>query len=409
MRTLSRALAIIVLSLLFVSCSRQDEITTPVASVQKDGKIQAAPAGFSKVPDEYIIVFKDSKVAKNDVDGKAKGLANKHGLKIGYVYETALRGFSAFVPPGILKKLEEEDMIERIEEDFTITVAPVTEYGRTGGGATAVARVTPEQTPWGISAVAAGATISITTNTGKAWIIDSGIDPNHPDLNVDKVNSRNFVIGGGQSSSTWQDKNGHGTHVAGTVAAKRDGFDVVGVAPGATVVAVRCLDSRGSGQYSWIIAGVNYVAATANGATDVCNMSLGGGLSTALNDAVTKAATGTSTKPGVKFAIAAGNSNADCKDYSPASVNVTNVWTVSAHNINNVMASFSNYGFPVDCSAPGVGVTSTKMGGGLTTMDGTSMASPHVAGILLLGTLGSRGTVTGDKDVWPDPLAKVGP
>lgn len=406
MRSHSRALALVVLSLLFVSCSRQDDITTPMSYVQKDGKILAAPAGFDKVPGEYIIVFKDSKVAKADVDGKAKGLANKHGLRIGHVYETALRGFSAFVPPGILKKLEEDDAIERIEEDFTISVGPVQEYAKNTGGGGAYARVTPEQTPWGISTVTQGALISVTTNTGRAWIIDSGIDPNHPDLVVDKVRSRNFVQGGGQTASTWQDKNGHGTHVAGTVAAKRDGFDVVGVAPGATVVAVRCLDSRGSGQYSWIIAGVNYVATNANGATDVCNMSLGGGVSTALDDAV-KAAS--STKNTVRFALAAGNSNADCTNSSPARANGTGIFTISAHNINNVMASWSNFGAPVDYSAPGVGVVSTRIGGGITTMDGTSMASPHVAGILLVGPIGTRGTVTADKDAWPDPLAKVGP
>lgn len=404
MRSLSRALALVVLSVLFVSCSRQDDITTPLSSVQEDGKILAAPAGYDKVPDEYIIVFKDSKVAKNDVEGKAKGLANKHGLRIGHVYETALRGFSAFVPPGILKKLQEEDVIEHIEEDFTITVAPVAEYGKIGGGTTAVARITPERTPWGIASVTQGAIISIGSSTGSAWIIDSGIDPNHPDLNVDKLRSRNFVLGGNQTAASWQDKNGHGTHVAGTIAAKRDGYDVVGVAPGAQVVAVRCLDSRGSGQWSWVVAGVNYYASAATPATDVANMSLGGPSSTALNSAISTAAGN-----GYRFVVAAGNSSADCSNTSPAGVNVANVYTISAHNANNVFASFSNWGVPVDFCAPGVGIESTKMGGGLTTMDGTSMASPHVAGILLLGPIGSRGNVTGDPDGNPDPLAKVGP
>ncbi|MBU3679433.1 MAG: S8 family peptidase [Candidatus Kapabacteria bacterium] len=406
MRNVFRALTLVTTSLVFVSCSMQQDVTNPNADVPNDGKFLAAPQGYAKVPDEYIIVFKDSKVAKSDVEGKAKGLANKHGLKLGYTYETAIRGFSAFVPPGILKKLEDEDVIERIEEDYTISVGPVQEYGKNTGGTTPYARVTPEQLPWGVSAVWSTKYTSTTrpsTPAGKAWIIDTGIDPNHPDLNVDKTGlNKNFVIGGGQSASTWQDKNGHGTHVAGTIAAKADGFDVIGVAPGATVVAVRCLDSRGSGQYSWIIKGIDYVAGAANPTTDVCNMSLGGPTSTTLNTALTNAA-----NKGIKFALAAGNEQSDCTNTSPAGVNGATIWTISAHTNTNTLAYFSNFGAPVDFSAPGVDVVSTRMGGGLTTMSGTSMASPHVAGILLLGPIASRGTLIGDKDAWPDPLARV--
>jgi subtilisin family serine protease len=404
MSIVTRVLFTVMCSLLVLSCSKQFDVTTPLSSIGEDEKILGAPPGFAKVPDQYVIVFNNSKVASTAVDGEAKGLAKKHGLALGYVYETAIRGFSATVSPGVLKRLAQEDIIERIEEDYTITVTPVTESVVSKSGTIAAyTRTAPQQVPWGIGKTGFG---TVTSATGRAWIIDTGIDPNHPDLNVDQGVCINYVTGARQKSSTWKDQNGHGTHVAGTIAARNDGYDVVGVAPGARVVAVRCLDARGSGQYSWIIAGVNYIAA--KGAVgDVCNMSLGGPLYAALNDAVKGAAA-----KKIKFAIAAGNESKDCTQTSPASTDDPYVWTVSAHNSVDAWASFSNYGIPVDVCAPGVNITSTKMGGGLTTMSGTSMATPHVAGILLLGPLGVRGTVTGDPDFQftgkSDPLAKLG-
>jgi subtilisin family serine protease len=154
-----------------------------------------------------------------------------------------------------------------------------------------------------------------------------------------------------------------------------------------TLVAVRVLDNSGSGTTSGVIGGIEYVA----------NMSLGGGFSQALNDAVTAAA------GGVLFALAAGNESTDASTRSPASAEHPNIYTVSAIGQDDCLASFSNFGSPVDVAAPGVGVLSTKMGGGTTTFNGTNMAAPHVAGLLLLGTLGSNGTACGD----PDGLQKA--
>jgi len=373
---------------LVAGCST--DVTVPTETSTNDqGKILAAPPGFKKVPDQYVIVFNAAKVADDEVPGEVRRLQKAHGLAIGHIYDAAILGFSATVPAGILKKLQQDDAIERIEEDYEITVGPVEEFAKKPGGGGGAVRVA-QTTPWGVQAT------GYRDGTGKrAWIIDSGIDPNHPDLNVSTTLSINFVTGSREKSTTWQDKNGHGTHVAGTIAAKNDGFDVIGVAPGATVIAVRCLDSRGSGQYSWIIAGVNHVAAKA-GVGDVCNMSLGGPAYGALDDAIRTAA----NTYGVKFAIAAGNSYVDCSSTSPARAGLyqPSIWTVSAHNNQGVFATFSNYGAPVDVCAPGVSVTSTKMGGGLTIMSGTSMAAPHVAGILLVGTVGSAGLVVGDPD-----------
>ena len=228
--------------------------------------------------------------------------------------------------------------------------------------------------PWGIdkidadlSSTAAGNSSGAVTNVN-AYIIDTGI-ANHSDLN--KVGHVNFA--GGQNT----DCHGHGTHVAGTVAAIDNTSDVVGVAPGAPLTGVKVLNCAGSGTTSGVIKGVDWVTANAVKPA-VANMSLGGGASTALDSAVT-----TSASSGVFYAIAAGNSGADACSSSPARAGAgTNngILTVAATDMSDNEASWSNYGSCVDIWAPGVNILSTKKGGGTTTMSGTSMASPHGAG-----------------------------
>ncbi|GAB3884980.1 S8 family peptidase [Spirosoma agri] len=231
-----------------------------------------------------------------------------------------------------------------------------------------------------------------------AWIIDTGIDLDHPDLNVDTNRSRSFVSG--QTSAN--DENGHGTHVAGVVGAKNNNVGVTGVASGARLVALRVLDEDGEGRLSGIIQAVNYVA-TNGKSGDVVNMSLGGdGISNALESAILKAA-----NAGILFAIAAGNDSKNSDNYSPARVNHANVFTVSAMNQSNQFASFSNFGSSVDVCAYGVRITSTYKDGKYATLSGTSMAAPHVAGLLYIrgSKLPTHGTVTGDTDGKPDPMA----
>jgi subtilisin family serine protease len=226
----------------------------------------------------------------------------------------------------------------------------------------------------------------------------------HPDLNVDVDRSAVF-LSKGPGSGTPDDGNGHGSHVAGTIGALDNDIDVVGVAAGASVVAVKVLDDRGSGSYSGVIDGVDYVAA--NGSSgDVANMSLGGPTSDALDSAVRNAA-----DQGIYFSLAAGNSSEDANNSSPARVEYTNVWTVSASDDTDTFASFSNFSGPTDppieFAAPGVSVLSTWKDGGTNTISGTSMAAPHVAGVLLLtgGSPTSDGTVSNDPDGDPDPIA----
>ncbi|MCK5171593.1 MAG: S8 family serine peptidase, partial [Bacteroidales bacterium] len=248
--------------------------------------------------------------------------------------------------------------------------------------------------PYGIARVGYG------NGEGKvAWILDTGIDFDHEDLNVDIARSKTFV-----RSKSADDDNGHGTHCAGTVAAIDNEVGVVGVAAGATVVAVKVLDRKGGGAYSGIIAGIDYVASAAS-AGDAANMSLGGGVYQAIDDAVYAA-----SQKGINFALAAGNEQSDANTSSPARVNGPNIFTISAMDVNDDWAYFSNYGNPpVDYCEPGYSIYSTKKGGGYTTMSGTSMAAPHMCGILLMtnGNPRTDGTVNGDPDGKADPIGTI--
>jgi subtilisin family serine protease len=376
---------------LLIGCS---EPYTQQESAPVPSNVRSARQGVAPIAGQYVVVLKEDAALRGlgaQMKGKALGLLKKNGAdeaSLGFVYASAIQGFSAKLNPAQLRALAEDDAIAYIEEDFEVTLV---QKGKPGGGGGSQPAQT---TPWGISKVGGAG-----DGTGKtAWIIDTGIDLDHPDLNVDAA--RGFTAFTSGKDNTPDDGNGHGTHVAGTVAALNNTIGVIGVAAGARVVPVKVLSSSGSGSNSGVIAGVDYVKANAS-IGDVANMSLGGGVSTALDNAVISAATA-----GIKFAIAAGNSSADANTSSPARANHPNIYTVSAHNSSDVFASFSNYGNPpIEFCAPGVSIASTWKSGGYNTISGTSMAAPHVCGILLLGSVKSRGQVSGDKDTTPDQLA----
>lgn len=213
-------------------------------------------------------------------------------------YGHALKGFTAKLSEAQLEALKSDPRVKSIKHDQTLSITPY--KGKPGGGGGG--NTDPQEVPYGTIRVNGGTT----TSSHTAWVIDSGIDLDHPDLNVDVDRSVSFLTGSPSNLSP-DDQNGHGTHVAGTIAAIDNTIGTVGVAPGTTVVAVRVLDRRGSGSNSGVIAGVDYVAANGSNG-DVANMSLGGGVSTALDNAVISAA-GT----GVKFVLAAGNKFHKCK------------------------------------------------------------------------------------------------
>jgi subtilisin family serine protease len=224
-----------------------------------------------------------------------------------------------------------------------------------------------------------------------AWIIDSGIDLDHPDLNVDASRGFSSINRGGMD-----DQNGHGTHVAGTIGALDNSMGALGVAPNTTVVPVRVLDRRGSGSTSGVIAGIDHVAANAS-AGDCANMSLGGGVSQTLDDAVVAA----SNASGAFLVLAAGHDGDNANNHSPARANGSKVWTISATDSNDNMPSWSNYGNPpVDYAAPGVGIFSLWKSGRTNTISGTSMASPHACAVIMMtnGHPSSSRTANNDPD-----------
>lgn len=337
--------------------------------------------GADALPGSYIVVL--------EADANPRSVAAILGVDPNRVYESTIAGFAAELNDGKLNALRRNPAVAYIEMDRVVTLAPP--CGTPNGGPCPPDDDDDDDdqgsqvTPWGVERVGG----PIAGASGTAWVIDTGIDLDHPDLNVDVSRSVNYVSRGKNSAD---DGNGHGTHVAGTIAALDNGRDVVGVAPGAPVVAVRVLDNRGSGSYADIIAGVDYVGG-AGSSGDVANMSLGGPGSTALDDAV-QAAAGQ-----IRFVLAAGNNGADADDYSPARVNGSGIYTISATGDNDCLTSWSNWGNPpVDYAEPGAGILSTRSGGGTTTMSGTSMAAPHAAGLLLVGGIRSGGTACGDPD-----------
>lgn len=301
------------------------------------------------------------------------------------VYAATIKGFAVDLTDEEVAFLSNLPIVESIEADKIVSL---------GVPQTQVVAQAAQETPWGIDRV--GGFVNY-TGTAKAWIIDTGIDMTHPDLNVDQTNGKNFVNTGRKPN----DDNGHGSHVAGTIAAKNNTIGVVGVAAGAKVVPVKVLNFLGFGSNSGVVKGIDYVGSKAK-AGDVANMSLGGGISTATDNAVIKAA-----NKGIRFCLAAGNDGANANNSSPARVNGPNIYTISAIDNTDTFASFSNFGNPpVDYAAPGVNVKSTYSNGGYATLSGTSMATPHAAGVLLVtgNAPQTSGFAIGDPDGTPDPI-----
>ncbi|MCC9167666.1 S8 family serine peptidase [Pontibacter harenae] len=379
----------------FTACDQES-----VEALEPTEELQITEINGAVIPGKYIVVFKkDDNLRLNSnityqervdmVRALSESVLEAHGVasaNIEQTYGQAITGMAVTMSETEAELVRADPRVSYVEPDRMMVLA---RPGSGGGGSTA------QEVPYGI------ARVGYASGVGKtAWVIDTGVDLNHPDLIVDGGRSRTF-ISSGKDARDADDGNGHGTHVAGTIAARNNSTGVLGVAYDATVVAVKVLDSRGSGAYSTVIAGVDYVAANGKSG-DVANMSLGGPISQALDDAVLAAA-----GKGIKFALAAGNDGADANYSSPARVNHANVYTVSAMDANDRFASFSNYGNPpVDYCAPGVSIKSTWKDGAYNTISGTSMAAPHVAGLLLL-SISTDGTVSGDPDGNPDPIAHL--
>lgn len=394
LKTTYSSLAIAFSFATLVSCSKDN-----ATSENFSPEAEAAQSFSEPIPDQYIVVFNESGKMKGDplqnkaaVQNKAQELLRINSIndaQILHVYGAALSGATIKMSKDQAALLRNSNEVAYVEQDQIVSLG---KPSWAGGGDTGA---TGEEKPYGITNVNGGVTY---TGSNVVWVIDTGIDLDHPDLNVSTTNAFTAFTSGRDAG--YDDGNGHGSHVAGTIAAVDNEIGVIGVAAGATVIPVKVLDSRGSGSYSGVIAGVNHVAANGRSG-DVANMSLGGPVSQALDDAVKAAAS-----KGIKFALAAGNETDDANNHSPARANGANIYTISAVDSQYRFASFSNYGNPpVDYAAPGVSVKSTWKDGGYNTISGTSMASPHAAGVLLLGAARtSSQTISGDPDGTTDPF-----
>jgi subtilisin family serine protease len=303
------------------------------------------------LPGAWIVTLNDG--------ADARGVARRYDANPRHVYASALNGFAAELNDGQVRALQNDDDVVALEPDQVVT-ADATQNVSKGGGLYGLDRVDQRSLP-----LSGSYTYNRTGNGVRAYVIDTGIGTGHTDFGGRAQNVYDAFGGNGQ------DCNGHGTHVAGTI-----GGATHGVAKASSLRGVRVLDCKGSGSTSGIIAGVDWVRAN-HIKPAVANMSLGGGYSSALNTA-----TNNLSNAGVHVSVAAGNENQDACNVSPASASAPTV--VAASDKTDTRATFSNFGSCVEVYAPGVAITSAWLNGGTNTISGTSMASPHIAGVAAL-------------------------
>ena len=373
---------------LIVSCKKNND-STGTNPDEDDCAVSAPVSNGEIIASQYIIAFNpvinSRTTSRMSLDEMSKNILHRNTINV-----SALKNSFAGEPGGFIAKmtaaqaeaLRHDASVEAVEPDRIISL---------GSCFTVVA---PRLITWNINKVGYGNGIGKT-----AWIIDSGIDFDHPDLTVDESRSRSFISG----ISSADDSNGHGTHVAGIIGAKNNSFGVLGVASGASLVALKVLDKDGEGNLSYIIQAMAYINTNA-AAGDVVNMSVGGESSSEILDQQVK----NTAARGVYFAIAAGNEGKLANTSSPARANGLNIYTVTAVDSLDNFASFSNYGNDVvDFAAPGVRILSTWTENRYAYASGTSMAAPHVAGLLLLRgrSITSLGTAKNDPDGTADLIA----
>jgi subtilisin len=373
--------------LLFASCRKG--ATTSSVNDSNDCVVLRATNDGQIIEGQYIVAYKKIADVTTSSTARIAGLSNTVLQRNSIGTASLLRTFTG-EPGGFVARLSADEM-KRLARDTSVSTI---EQDRIIAFGACFQVVEPRLVTWNVTRVGFG------DGTGKtAWIIDSGIDFTHPDLNADATRSRSFVSG----QTSVSDENGHGTHVAGIIGAKNNTIGVLGVASGATLVALKVFNKDGEGTLSSVIQALSYVNANAK-AGDVVNMSLGEDQASAILDQQVQ---NTASK-GIYIAIAAGNDHKPAVQFSPGRANGPNIYTVSATDSLDNFASFSNYGNDVvDFAAPGVRILSTWTNGRYARLSGTSMAAPHVAGLLLLkgSNILAAGAAKNDPDGTPDPIA----
>jgi len=300
------------------------------------------------IPDQYVVVFKDD---VRDAPGLARQLAAAHGGTVRYTYQHAIKGFAATLSAAAAEALRRNPNVDYVLQDERVKLVAAS-----WGLDRVDQRDLPLNGSYTYNATGSGVTV---------YVIDTGIETSHWDFGGRAWAGYDAFGGSGQ------DCHGHGTHVAGTV-----GGASYGIAKSVGLVAVRVLDCGGYGTWSGVIAGIDWVRYY-HSKPAVANLSLGGGAYQAVDDAIENL-----VAAGVTVAVAAGNSGDNACYYSPA--RAPSALTVGASDQYDQQPYWSNWGSCVDLYAPGVGIYSAYLYGGATTMDGTSMASPHVAGAAAL-------------------------
>ncbi len=317
----------------------------------------------------YVVLL----VKKSTIDD-LNSIIEEYSIKVVDKFIHKQFGFKSELNKGTVKKLRIDKRVCCIEKDRIIKATPLKRGKRSRG---------EQKVDWWVPRIGANYTSTISGNGYgdvdiDIYILDTGVDPKHKDLNV--VGGVSFI----PNERDYKDGNGHGTHVAGIAAARDNTSHTVGVAPGARIHAVKVLDRNGSGSFSSVISGINYVIGEKENYPDkpmIINMSLGAYVGTTEYNSIDLAIK-EAVDSGIVVCVAAGNDADDASLYTPA--HVDEAITVSASDSNDYFASFSNYGPKVDITSPGVNILSTYVKNRVATLSGTSMASPITAGTAAL-------------------------